>query len=93
MSAFNTVDWANGNSYLKIELNTGSGYIDMGTTQFMSVPYALFAGSSTNQLPNGTMPGQMLYWNGSQWATVAPGANGQNLTFCNGVPTWCHAPD
>ncbi len=30
----------------------------------------------------------MNYWNGTAWVTVAPGTNGQNLTFCDGVPTW-----
>ena len=38
--------------------------------------------------PPGTVAGQMNYWNGTAWVTVAPGYNNQNLTFCNGVPTW-----
>jgi hypothetical protein len=29
--------------YLGIELNTGNGYVAMGTTQLLSVPYALYA--------------------------------------------------
>lgn len=37
------IDWSLGNYFLAIELNTGSGYIAMGTTQFYSVPYALYA--------------------------------------------------
>ena len=36
----------------------------------------------------GTAPGQMLYWNGSAWVSVAAGQNGQILKFVNGVPTW-----
>lgn len=39
-------------------------------------------------LPSGTTAGQMLYWNGSAWVTIPAGVNGQNLSFCNGVPTW-----
>ncbi len=39
-------------------------------------------------LQPGTAPGQMLYWNGSTWQYVAPGQNGQTLTYINGVPTW-----
>jgi hypothetical protein len=31
---------------LGIELNTGSGYVAMGTTQLLSVPYALYANSA-----------------------------------------------
>ena len=36
----------------------------------------------------GTAAGQMLYWNGSAWINVAPGATGQVLTLDNGTPTW-----
>ena len=38
---FSTINWGTGNYYLGIELNTGSGYVAMGATQLMSVPYAL----------------------------------------------------
>jgi hypothetical protein len=36
----------------------------------------------------GTTAGEMLYWNGAAWVTVAPGNEGEVLTFTNGVPTW-----
>jgi hypothetical protein len=42
--------------------------------------------------PPGTVAGEMNYWNGTAWVTVVPGSNGQNLTFCNGVPTWTWGP-
>jgi hypothetical protein len=44
--------------------------------------------------PPGTVAGEMNYWNGTAWVTVAPGsnANPQTLTFCNGVPTWGPCP-
>jgi uncharacterized protein (TIGR02145 family) len=45
---FSAVNWANGTYYLGIELNTGSGYVAMGTTQLLSVPYALYANSAGN---------------------------------------------
>ena len=38
--------------------------------------------------PTGQNPGDMLYWNGTQWVNVPAGTNGQVLTFNNGVPTW-----
>ena len=44
--AFNTILWANSAHYLKVEIDDGSGFTNMGTTQLMSVPYALHAGSS-----------------------------------------------
>jgi len=46
--SFSTINWGTGNYYLGIELNTGSGYVAMGTTQLLSVPYALYANSSGN---------------------------------------------
>lgn len=45
---FSTINWGSGNYFLGIELNTGSGYVAMGTTQLLSVPYALYANSSGN---------------------------------------------
>ncbi len=36
----------------------------------------------------GNAIGNMLYWNGSQWVIIPAGSNGQNLTFCNGIPQW-----
>ena len=55
VGTFSTINWGAGNYYLGIELNTGSGYIAMGTTQLLSVPYALYANSSGNaptSIPN-----------------------------------------
>ncbi len=43
---FSTINWGSGSYYLGIELNTGTGYVAMGTTQLLSVPYALYASKS-----------------------------------------------
>jgi hypothetical protein len=43
---FSSINWGSGTYYLGIELNTGSGYVAMGTTQLLSVPYALYANSA-----------------------------------------------
>lgn len=40
---FSNINWGTGSYYLGIELNSGSGYVAMGTTQLLSVPYALYA--------------------------------------------------
>ena len=48
---FSSISWGNGNKYLQVELNLGSGYIDMGTSQLLSVPYALMA-DSVKYLPS-----------------------------------------
>ena len=44
---FSTINWGSGSYFLGIELNTGSGYLDMGTTQLMSVPYAFYSSNGT----------------------------------------------
>ena len=42
---FSTIDWASSNYYLKVEVDTSGGttYQDFGTSQLVSVPYALHA--------------------------------------------------
>ena len=49
--AFSALDWSQGSYYLGIELDTGNGYLAMGTTQLLSVPYALYAENSGNSTP------------------------------------------
>jgi len=55
---------------------------------------AVGATGPAGTFPPGTVAGEMNYWNGTAWVTVAPGsnANPQTLTFCNGVPTWGPCP-
>jgi hypothetical protein len=51
IGTFNTINWGQNFKFLKVELDTsalGNNYIDMGTQQMMSVPYALYAGTITN---------------------------------------------
>ena len=43
---FTLIDWSLGSYFLGIELNTGTGYVAMGTTQLLSVPFALYAENS-----------------------------------------------
>jgi uncharacterized protein (TIGR02145 family) len=47
---FSELDWSLGSYYLGIELDTGNGYVAMGTTQLLSVPYALYAENSGNSV-------------------------------------------
>jgi uncharacterized protein (TIGR02145 family) len=83
---FSELDWSLGSYYLGIELNTGSGYVAMGTTQLLSVPYALYAektNSSSLSLPNGNSVGDILVWNGNSWEV----SNNQNSTLTPLVST------
>ena len=45
-ATFDLVDWELLNHLLKVEIDYGSGLVDMGTTTFMSVPYALYSANS-----------------------------------------------
>ncbi len=48
---------------------------------------------ATGTFPNGTTAGEMMYWNGSAWVSVAPtGDQTKTLKFCNGAPTWEDCP-
>ena len=41
--SFSAIDWDNYNQFLNVQVNDGEVWVDMGTTQFLSVPYALHA--------------------------------------------------
>jgi len=51
---FSELDWSLGSYYLGIELDTGNGYVAMGTTQLLSVPYALICRKQWQQHTNNT---------------------------------------
>ena len=44
---FNTIDWATNTTFLNTKINTGAGLVDMGTTEFKTVPYAISAKTAT----------------------------------------------
>ena len=80
---FSALDWSLGSYYLGIELDTGNGYVAMGTTQLLSVPYALYAentGSSSSSLPNGQNAGEILVWNGNSWEVSSNQSSGATPT-------------
>ena len=39
------VNWAAGAKFMQVELDLGSGFVDIGTQQLLSVPYAMHAGN------------------------------------------------
>lgn len=74
-----SVDWANVTNKPAVATFTGGAGISItGTNEIIN----------TAPMPNGTVAGQMLYWNGSAWTNVEPGINKQTLVFCNGKPKW-----
>ncbi|MEP0265921.1 tail fiber domain-containing protein [Dokdonia sp.] len=47
---YTTIDWATTDHFLNVQINTGGGLVDMGTTQFLSVPYAMHAQTAENTI-------------------------------------------
>jgi len=80
---FNTIHWGTGAKFIKAEMDVtgGTSYVDMGTSQLLSVPYALYAANSNpgslNDLSDvnssGAILNQVLQWNGTEWvpATIS----------------------
>lgn len=77
---FSTINWGLNNKYIEQEVDFGSGFVNMGTSQFLSVPYALYSGSSpassytsgtgiaiTGTVISNTAPDQLV--------TISPGLN------------------
>jgi len=65
---FSTISWGSNIYFLKIEMDPlgGSAYQLMGTSQLLSVPYALYARNSADGVGIGTS-GQTLRHNGTSW--------------------------
>jgi uncharacterized protein (TIGR02145 family) len=99
------VNWANGSKFMQVEIDLGQGFVDMGTQQMLSVPYALYstnAGSAFNaeNAGNGisgvSQTGDTLYLaNGSYF--IVPGislanGNGDGTTTGTTLHT-CGAPN
>ncbi len=43
---FAAINWASGSKYLKVELDAGNGFMDMGTQQLLSAPYSMRSNTS-----------------------------------------------
>jgi len=54
-SAFDSINWAATTKFLQVEIDLGEGYVDMGTTQLLSVPYALRSDEAA-RLKNAGLP-------------------------------------
>ncbi|MFT3908541.1 MAG: hypothetical protein QM737_03900 [Ferruginibacter sp.] len=78
---FSTINWGSGSKWLKTEIDIagGTSYVAMGTTQFMSVPYALYANmaasSGTFQHPDGLNNITPVQLNDTVAFTVPAGKN------------------
>jgi hypothetical protein len=88
---FSGINWGLGSKYLQVEMDItgGTNYVDMGATQLISVPYALYAQTSGNGAgPAGSTGPQGLPGNtGSNGAGyLATSLTSQTMGF--GSQTW-----
>jgi len=83
---FSNIDWANGPYFIKTETDPSGGlnYSITGTTQLLSVPYALYAASAGNNTPGPQGPaginGQSAY---QIWLSL--GNTGTEADFINSL--------
>lgn len=82
------VDWANGAKYIEVEADFtgGTTYATLGTTELLSVPYAIYSNySGVPFLPNGASAGNTPFWDGSAW--IIDNSNVYNLGEKVGIGT------
>jgi len=96
---FTNIAWGVGNKYIEQEVDFGSGFVSMGTSQFLSVPYALYssggpvgpqgpagpAGPTGPQGPAGPTGPQGPPGAGSSWSLTAPSFNTSGQLTVNGT--------
>lgn len=58
---FSTLDWENDEHFLNVQVNVGAGLVDLGTTQFKTVPYALVAKDVENTIWNESNTGDISF--------------------------------
>jgi hypothetical protein len=63
-----TIDWSNDNYYLKVGMDAtgGTNFLAMGTTQLLSVPYALYA-KSAGTVSGGGTGGNFMHYIGEEF--------------------------
>ncbi len=83
---FAAINWSNATKFIQVEANDGNGYVDMGTQQMMSVPYAMHSG---NGFSNVSATGDTLYLANGNFIII-PGISAVNN---NGVVLGCTNPD
>ena len=73
--SFAAVPWGSAPHFLQVELDASGSYVDMGTSQLLSVPYALHAGSV--DCPTVSLLGDTLR-HASGCYTIVPGISAAN---------------
>lgn len=82
---FNTINWGTNSKFLKVEMDVtgGTNYANVGTTQLLSVPYALMAGGISGSSANESIENNQF----SNFA-FADNSNGVVYAFNLNTNTW-----
>ncbi|MES2139476.1 MAG: hypothetical protein V4511_07185 [Bacteroidota bacterium] len=77
---FSAINWANGDKFLEVKIDTlgGNNFISMGTSQMMSVPYALYAKTAGGGVIGTTGATGVTGSSGITGTTGSTGATGSN---------------
>jgi uncharacterized protein (TIGR02145 family) len=81
---FSQIAWGAGNKYLQVLMDNGSGEIDLGTQQMMSVPYALYAEKSNTTNISVSAVGDTLYLGNGNYVLI-PGISNSNAQVETGL--------
>ncbi len=89
-ATFDAVPWhATSSFFMQVEVDLGDGFVDIGTQQLMSVPFAMASKKATDVVldeltdvnTTGATSGQVLEWNGTAWSP----ATDNNTTYTAGA--------
>ena len=89
-----TMDWSNVNYYRKLGMDAegGTNFLTMGTTQLLSVPYAMYAksagsvsGGSGITITSVSTAGDTLYLSNGQTFTSSPNGSGMSSGIINSL--------
>lgn len=90
---FNQIAWGQQPIYVLLSLDAsgGTNYQYMGSSELLSVPYALYAANAggSGGLPTDAQTGDIVYYDGTAWQRLPAGAAGTVLTMgADGKPFW-----
>lgn len=85
VSSMEAIDWSQSNLYLQVEVLVGGIYVDQGTKQLLSVPYAKYAGSI--KLDVSATGDTLVIGNGDP--IIIPGLSAANPPPIGGLPHTC----
>jgi hypothetical protein len=84
-----TINWGADNYFLKtaLDANGGTNFLTMGTTQLLSVPYALHAKKSDNGLERISTTGDTLFLTNGNFIVIGNNSNNGNNSGSLVMPT------